>query len=191
MDTNVDHRFKRTWDFFKVNVGALVVATLIILVCACFILPLPWMFLNLLGEIIDAVETGRAVRWQAVYERKGLFLASWGMAIVVGLAEGIGFALCIVPGVLLSLYWFHVPALVSRGRPVLSALGESGTLLQTRGGWADFLLNWLVLMVIHFVGSIVPFGFLATMPLSLIYLANCYLDDTGPSTVPATASPLG
>lgn len=185
MDSHIDQRIKRTWNFFVANVGGLLLGGLVVLVGSLVIIPGPWFALNLLQETIDAARNGRPVRWQATFERKGNFVKSWGLAFAMGIPIAIGFLLLIVPGVLLSLYWFHAPMLAADGRKTLDALSESGRIFRRRNDWAAYFLNWLVPALLSSVsGAIFRPLVILTLPLIMAYLAFCYTDEVGPvSTV--------
>lgn len=184
MDSRIDQRFKRSWDFFLANVGGLLLGGLVALVGWFLIIPGPWFSLNLLQETIESARTGRPVRWQATYERQGNFLKSWGLTLAMGIPISIGYMLLLVPGVLLSLYWFHAPMLAADGRKTLDAIAESGRIFRRRNDWAVYFLNWIIPVILAGVGGITAFALVLTLPLTLAYLAFCYTDEVGPvSTV--------
>jgi hypothetical protein len=185
MDSHIDQRFKRTWDFFLANAGGLLLGSLVAIVGWMVLIPGPWFSLNLLQEALECARTGRTVQWQATFERKGNFLKSWGLTLAMGIPIAIGYMLLIVPGVLLSLYWFHAPMLAADGRNTLDALSESGRIFQRRKDWASYFLNWLVLVVLSAVASATSgIAIVVTLPLTLAYLVFCYTDET--SQVPLT-----
>lgn len=186
MDTQIDKRFKRSWDFFLANAGGLLLGSLVVLVGWFFVIPGPWFSLNLLQEALDCARTGRSVRWQAAFDRQGNFLKSWGLTLAMGISLVLGYLFCIVPGVLLSLYWFHAPMLAADGRGTLDALAESGRLFRRGSDWAAYFLNWLVLAVLSAVGGSTAVAVVLSLPLSLAYLVFCYLDeaDQAPLTPP-------
>lgn len=186
MDSHIDQRFKRTWDFFLANAGSLLLGGLVAIVGWLVVIPGPWFSLNLLQETIESARAGRPLRWQATYDRRGNFLKSWGLALAMGIPIAIGFAFLIVPGVLLSLYWFHAPMLAADGMKTFDALSESGHVFRRRNDWAAYFLNWLVLVVLSALGGITAFAVILTLPLTLVYLAYCYTDEVG--TVPTPAA---
>jgi hypothetical protein len=183
LDSHIDQRFKRTWDFFQANAGVLLLGSLVVLMGSLLVIPGPWLGFNLLQEILECSRSGRTVRWQATYERQGNFLKSWALALGMGIPIAIGYLLLIVPGVLLSLYWLHAPMLVADGRSLSDALAESGRLFRLRHDWAAYFLNWLVLAALWGLGGVSAFVLVLTLPLALVYLALCYTDETGPATL--------
>jgi hypothetical protein len=183
LDSHIDQRFKRTWDFFLANAGGLLLGSLVVIAGSFLVIPGPWFAFNLLQEALECSRSGQRVRWQATYDRQGNFVKSWGLALGMGIPIALGYLLLIVPGVLLSLYWFHAPMLAADGRSVSDALSESGRLFRLRHDWAAYFLNWLVLAVLGGLGGAVTFAVVLTLPLSLVYLALCYTDETGPVTL--------
>ncbi len=179
MDVQIDRRFKRTWDFFVANASALLLGGLIVTAGALVVIPAPWFAFNLLQEILECVRTGRAVRWQATYERQGTFLKSWGLALCMGIPLAVGYALFIVPGILLTLFWWHAPMLAASGHPVVESLTESGRIFQRRKDWAAYFLNFLVLVVLSAVAGMTALATLVTVPLSLVFLAYGHTDELG------------
>ncbi len=183
LDSRIDQRFKRTWDFFLANMEGLLLGTLVVLVGSLLVIPGPWLALNLLRETLECARSGRPVRWRATYARQGNFLRSWGLALAMGIPIFIGYALLIIPGVLLSLYWFHAPMLVADGRRIGDALSESSRIFRTRNDWESYLLNWLVLVALGVLSGVINVAIVLTLPLALVYLAFCYTDETGPVTL--------
>ncbi|HLL84927.1 MAG TPA: hypothetical protein VK420_19820 [Longimicrobium sp.] len=183
MDTRIDQRFSRTWSFFVENAGELLLGSLVVIAGFLVVIPGPWFGLNLLQETLECARTGRRVRWQAAYDRRGNFLKSWGLTFAMGIPILIGYALLIVPGVLLSLVWLHAPVLAAGGRGVVDSLGESYRIFTRRSDWAAYFLNWLVLTMLSALGGITAFAFLLTLPLSVVYLVLCYTDETAPVTI--------
>jgi hypothetical protein len=183
MDTQIDQRLKRTWDFFMTNAAGLLLGSLVVLAGSLVVIPGPWFALNLLQETLECLRTGRPVRWQAAYDRPGNFARSWVLTLVMGIPLALGYALLIVPGVLLSLYWFHAPMLVADGRGVVEALRESGRLFRKRNDWAAYFLNWLILAILGALGGSIGIAIVLTLPIALVYLSLCYTDETGPVTL--------
>ncbi|RKH49298.1 hypothetical protein [Corallococcus llansteffanensis] len=180
MDDRIDARMKRSWDFFLINAEGLLLGGLVVLVGFMVLIPGPWFAFNLLQESLECARTGRTVRWQAAFDRPGNFARSWGLALAMGIPIVLGFALLIVPGVLLSLYWFQAPALAADGRRVGDALTQSGQLFRQRRDWTAYLLNWLVFALLCSLGGVTAVALALTVPLSLVYLVLCYTDETGP-----------
>lgn len=184
MDTHIDQRIKRTWHFFAANASGLLLGGLVVLVGSIVLIPGPWFALNLLQETLESARAGRPVRWQATYERPGNFLKSWALVFVMGIPILIGYALLIVPGVILSLFWFHAPMLVADGRKPLDALSESHRIFQRRKDWAAYLLNWLVPMLLSALTRLTALALLVTLPLTLAYLIHCYTDEVDQAPLP-------
>lgn len=189
LDNRIDQRFRRTWEYFLGNAGDLMLGGLVVIAGSLIVVAGPWFGLNYLQELLECARTGRRVRWQAAYERKGNFWRGWWLTLAMGVPIAIGFALLVVPGVLLSVYWLLAPALVADGRKVLDALGESGRIFGRHKDWATWFLNWLVPCVLLSVGGITAFALVLTLPLSVAYLVLCYVDEVGTATLDGRAPP--
>ncbi len=95
-------------------------------------------------------------------------------AIVVGLASLVGFALCIVPGLLLTgLFLFVTPLIVDKRLGAMEAIGASFNALKPQ--------MWMAMLFAIVVGLLAGIGFLAcglgaliTAPLALITFAVTY-----------------
>jgi len=76
----------------------------------------------------------------------GMVLPLIGAAILCGLATGIGFMLCIIPGILLTLLWFvYQPVLILERSGVINSFSRSQTLMK------GSMMKAFVLGVIMFV----------------------------------------
>lgn len=173
MDTQIDRRFKRAWSFFTENAAQLVISTLVVALAHALVVFGPWTALNLLREVSTCLRTGRPVRWQATYETTSTFLPAWGLALAAGLPILFGLAMCLVPGVLLAIAWFHAPALVAEGEPVLEAMGKSYRMLARHDDWVATLLNGLILVACAVATTFTALLTVVTLPLALAFLALC------------------
>src|SRR6185437_10522471 len=144
--TQIDRRFKRAWDFFTTNAASLVLGTLIVCLGFALVIPGPWVAINLLGEIHDALDQKRPLNWKTTYERTSTFLPAWGLAAVMTFGIAIGTMMCVVPGVLLAIAWYQAPTYVARGQPVFQALADSYHQLHRPDDYVATLLNGLIIV---------------------------------------------
>jgi hypothetical protein len=59
-------------------------------------------------------------------------------------------------------------------------LAESGRIFRRRTDWVAYFLNWLLIAVLNALGGVTAVALVLTLPLTLVYLALCYTDETGP-----------
>lgn len=92
-----------------------------------------------LGGEVSVADGLRAVR--------GRFLSLLGASLLWGMAVTVGFVMCIVPGILLSIMLFaFAPAVVLEEKGPVESLGRSRELAQ--GAWGTIFLTYVVLYVI-------------------------------------------
>jgi hypothetical protein len=115
----------------------------------------------------------------------GPYLSYLGASLLMGIAITFGFALCIVPGVLLALGWFFVAQiLVDRQPGATASLGLSWEL--TKGHRGDLFLFWLLLIGLNLLGLLACcVGVIVTGAMTQLALAWAYLRLTGQATAAA------
>jgi len=187
MDTQIDRRFKRAWDFFTTNAASLVLGTLIVCLGFALVIPGPWVALNLLGEINDALDQKRPVKWKTTYERTSTFLPAWGLAAVMTFGIAVGLMMCVVPGVLLAIAWFHAATFVARGTPVFQALADSFHQLRRPDDYVATLLNSLIIVACALACSFSAVFTVIALPLAMAYLALCTLE-SAPNLPPSAVT---
>ena len=83
------------------------------------------------------------------------------LGIISGIAIGLGFVACLLPGIWLSVLWcLCFPALLFERIGPFKAMGRSGSLIKGRW-WASFLLVVVGYLLVTIIGSIVQYGLLA------------------------------
>ena len=83
------------------------------------------------------------------------------LALIAGIATGIGFVACLLPGIWLSVLWcVAFPALLFERIGPFKAMGRSGSLIKGRW-WASFLLVLVGYLLVTIIGSIIQYGLLA------------------------------
>ena len=134
---------------------------------------------GLIRMAIGTVRTGRAefgLLFSAFDVLPTLLGATLGATILISIASIFGFALCIVPGLLLSgLFMFVVPLIVDQKRGALDAISTSFNTLKPQ--------MWMALLYIIVIGLVGSAGVLAccvgivvTLPLTFLALAITYRD---------------
>lgn len=124
---------------------------------------------------INTVRTGTA-DLSLLFSAGNVVLSLVGAAFVTGIAVGIGFLLCIVPGVIAAIGLSMVTPLIVDGRAgAIGALGESWNAVKPHLGGAFVL--FLVLFLIM-IASAIPcgLGLLVSIPLIQVAIALVYRD---------------
>jgi uncharacterized membrane protein len=145
-----------------------------------------WAAATMFRMIVRRVREGRPATYADMKETDqiGAFAVAF---VILGVLVGIGYALLVVPGLILVTLWIYaLPLVVDRGIGVGEAMSESRRLAAAPGYFTTFL-TWLVgalvvgiivsvLNVIPVVGLIV--GLLAA-PFELAYVLDMYFQATG------------
>ncbi len=145
-----------------------------------------WAAATMLRMIVRRVREGRPATYADMKETDeiGAFAVAF---VILGVLIGIGYALLVIPGLILVTLWIYaLPLVVDRRISVGEAMSESRRLAAAPGYFTTFLA-WLVgalvvgiivslLNVIPVVGLIV--GLLA-VPFELAYVLSMYFQATG------------
>ncbi|MGW6728324.1 hypothetical protein ACWF9G_20695 [Nocardia sp. NPDC055029] len=109
--------------------------------------------------------------------------------ILVGLATGIGFVLCILPGLVIAFFtWWTMQFVIDRDQDAISAIKSSFSAISSNAG--PLLLLALALFGINIVGALLcGLGLLVTVPLTIIASTYAYRVVTGGPVVGAAATP--
>ncbi len=155
-------------DFWNV-----VLVNLIGLFLCCFIVSLPPLIIGLVRFNAKAV-AGQKGSFDDLFSGFAEFGTSWLMFIVMIVLLGVGFVLCYLPGIYLSIAWMFAWNLLADKRGSFwECLEMSRQAVTAHWGWA-FLLT-IVAQIIANAGLIACFvGVLATMPLYGLMLAAAY-----------------
>ncbi|HEX4695225.1 hypothetical protein [Sphingomonas sp.] len=111
---------------------------------------------GLVRATMTAAEGHRATLGECLSTGLRRALPLLGLAIVMGLGLILGFALLIVPGVILYLVWsVAVPVTVVERRGVIESLGRSGELTKGARGtiFALFVIVWAIMLAATMVAS--------------------------------------
>ncbi|MGW5440174.1 hypothetical protein [Nocardia asteroides] len=99
--------------------------------------------------------------------------------ILVGLATGIGFVLCILPGLVVAFFtWWTMQFVIDRNQDAITAIKSSFSAISGNAG--PLLLLALALFGINVVGALLcGVGLLVTVPLTIIASTYAYRVVTG------------
>lgn len=151
----------------------IVLVNLVGLFLCCFIVTLPPLIIGLVRFNAKAV-AGQKGSFDDLFSGFAEFGTSWLMFIVMIVLLSVGFVLCYLPGIYLSIAWMFAWNLLADKRGSFwECLEMSRQAVTAHWGWA-FLLT-IVAQIIANAGLIACFvGVLATMPLYGLMLAAAY-----------------
>ena len=115
------------------------------------------------------------------------FLGALAAGLLITLFVIIGFALCIIPGLVIAgMYMFTFHFMADRKQDFWQAM-ESSRKLVARD-YFGFVMFGLVLLVINFVGVTLVVGCLVTFPWTAYAVSAAYYDCVGSASAPAPES---
>ncbi|MEY1677033.1 hypothetical protein AB4Z55_22955 [Gordonia sp. ABKF26] len=108
-----------------------------------------------------------------------------GTAILVGIITGIGYALCIIPGIIAMFFlMFSVVATIDKSLSPINAMKASFELTKSKVG--DSILTLLVTYAINLVGVLVCYvGLIVAAPVAQLFLVHCWRRLNGAPIAPA------
>jgi uncharacterized membrane protein len=135
-----------------------------------------------LGGVLDIAD-GRPVTIGSFFKPRnigGVVIAS----LIVGILTSIGYALCVVPGLVVSIFAiFTTVALIDRNLSPIDAIKASVNIAKANFG--QVLLAWLLIAVITFIGSLLcGIGLLVALPVSTLFLVYTYRRLSGGQVAP-------
>jgi uncharacterized membrane protein len=95
-------------------------------------------------------------------------------SVIVGVLTAIGEALCVLPGLIVSLFTiFTVVSIVDRNLRPMDAIRASFDTVKSN--FVQVLLAWLIIGVILTVGALVcVVGLLVAVPVAALFLVHTY-----------------
>jgi uncharacterized membrane protein len=107
-------------------------------------------------------------------------------SLIVGIVGSIGYALCIIPGLVVSIFTiFTTLFIVERGLAPIDGIKASIDVVKSNFG--PVLLTWLLVAVITVVGALVcGVGLLVAVPVAVLFLVHTYRKLTNGQVAPLT-----
>ncbi|WP_074851265.1 hypothetical protein [Gordonia westfalica] len=108
-----------------------------------------------------------------------------GTAILVGIITGIGYVLCIIPGIIAMFFlMFSVVATIDKSLSPINAMKNSFELTKSKVG--DSIITLLVTYAINLVGVLVCYvGLIVAAPVAQLFLVHCWRRLNGAPIAPA------
>ncbi|ABE52171.1 glycerophosphoryl diester phosphodiesterase membrane domain-containing protein [Methanococcoides burtonii] len=168
--------FSRSWNAFKDNVAAFIVATIIVVFGSIFIVTIAPLFYGLTYMAVKGLR-GEKVEINDVFEGFNRFVKSWVLLLVSVILIGIGYMLLVLPGLILSiLLIYSFPLLVIKDYGAMDAIKESIDI--SKPNFVDSLVLFIIVAIISAIGGITYIVSLVTIPiitLALVAAAESYL----------------
>ena len=170
--------FKRGWDLFVKDIGALLVGGIIAVVLSVLTLGIlvgP-LFAGLYGMVVHRVRDGRAAEVGDVFGQMDRFWSFFAAAVVLVILIGLA-SITIVGGVLLATIWLYVfPLMVDRRMGLGEAMKASKDLVLERGFWQH-----LAFVILTIIISSIANGWLALLatPFVIALTVAAYFEAGG------------
>lgn len=162
------------------NIVALILLTLLLLVISflSFGLLAAVASAGYVQAIIRLAREGREPRMQDIFSHMHLFLPLLGFSIVTAVAVLIGYALLVLPGIILAglityACLYMLPLMTDKQMPLIDAVQESWR-MTTTGNLADNIIIAVIFIGVVTIGGSALVGTLLTQPLATVFLAIVY-----------------
>ena len=164
------------------NVVALILLTLLLIAVSAisFGLLAPVASAGYMHAVIRLVREGREPRMQDIFSHMNLFLPLLGFGILVTVVIFIGYALLVLPGIILACLityacLYMLPLMTDRQMPLFDAIKESWRMVTT-GNLADNIIVAILFIGVITIGGSTLIGTLLTQPFATVFLAVVYLE---------------
>ena len=178
--------FKRGWDLFVKDIGALLVGGIVALVLSVLTLGIlagP-LCAGLYGMVARRVRDGKVAEVGDVFGQMDRFWSYFAAALVLGVLIGLA-SITIIGGVLLATIWIYVfPVMVDRRVGLGEAMKASKDMVLEHGFWQHLALVVLIIVI----GSVAN-GLLALLatPFVIALTAAAYFEAGGEEQATAAA----
>ena len=164
MEDMINEIVTKAFNIFKKQYVALILGTLVALLGMIFIITIPPLAFGLYFMCINAAK-GKKAQISDVFRGFDYFFTSWGLFIVAFLAISVGFALLVIPGLLLMvLFQYAVVIAITEKKGAINSLERSYEIAKKNFSFSVVLL--ILSAVISSVGGLTRIGVLITLPFT-------------------------
>lgn len=182
VEQNLNYVFKISFDIFKKQYVALILATLIALVGSILIITAPPLFFGIYWMASQAAK-GKRVKTTDVFRGFDYFLTSWALFILWLVMFIIGLILLVIPGILVTIMFQYAVALaINEKLGAIDALKKSYSLARANFSYSFIL--WLAVMVLLVLGGATRIGNVVTIPFAALLLTVASSRLTGKKSAP-------
>lgn len=171
---------ERSFNLTLENIVALILLSLLLVAISTLSLGLlaPVASAGYMHALIRMVREGREPRMQDVFSHMHLFLPLLGFGILATIVILIGYALLVLPGILLAIgitytCLYMLPLMTDKKLPLVDAIKESFR-MTTTGSLADNIIVAVLFIGVVTIGGSTLIGTLLTQPFATVFLAVVY-----------------
>ncbi len=166
---------RKTWGGFVNQILTLILFTLLGAVLCITIVLIPTVTRGLTKGFLDYAREGKQPDYALLWDFKDFGQMAL-VVIIVGVALSIGYTLCIIPGVLLNIFFLYcVLYMVDKNMGAIEGITASKDLVM-KTGFGTNLIVTLIIVLLFFIGTLVALGWVLTAPFSFLFLTYVYLE---------------
>ncbi|MDJ0763360.1 MAG: hypothetical protein QNJ97_10255 [Myxococcota bacterium] len=171
-----EYLLKMTWKQYISGIIKLVLFFLVGAVLCITIVLIPTVAAGWTRGVLAYIRTGTFPEMNELWKFDNYFQTAV-LIVVGGILIAIGWALLIVPGVILSVWWLYaIFFIVDRKMEFFEALGASKAAVSESGFFAHFVLLLILLFLNGVASALGGVGTILTMPFTYILVALAYLE---------------
>lgn len=173
--------FKYAWEIFVKDIVVLLVGGLIAGILSFITLGILGgpLYGGIVRMIIRRIRENKSAEIGDIFSAMNQFGVLFLTTLVLGILIFLGFALCIVPGILLATIWMYVLVFIVDKRLSMGEAMSKSKELVTRVGFGMHLVVLLILGVIAGVLSVTYIGGLVVSPFFIVVVCVMYFMFTG------------
>jgi len=184
------------WDLTLRHIVSLVLMTLVMSAVSFLTLGIlaPVLSAGYMHALLRTIREGREPKIQDLFSHMRLFLPLLLFGVVVLVAVMVGFALLVLPGMLVLFAvafccLYMLPLMTDARLGLIDAVKES-TSMAFRDNVAEHAVVVILFLVISAIGSSVFIGFLFTQPLATLFLISVYEEKRSGAYPPAAPNSI-
>jgi len=171
---------EQTWSLFVANLPALLISTLVLLVCSAISLGImaPVLMAGYMQSLLLLVRENRKPEVGDLFSYMRLFFPLLAFTVLVALVFGIGFAMLVLPGiaVILAVSFFcmyMMPLMTDQELGLVEAVKESGR-MALQPPVSEHIAVIAVFLVLNSIGNSTGIGVLFTQPFATLFVLSVY-----------------
>jgi len=177
---NFKTHLEKAWNLTLKYIAPLIILTLVMLI-VCFVtigILAPVAMAGYMQAVLMMMREGREPKVQDIFSQMKLFFPLFGFGLAVFIAVMIGFALFMLPGIIIALAisfccLYMIPLMTDRKAGLFDAIKESYA-IATKGNIVDNIAVFVIFIGLLAIGGSVFIGSLFTQPFATIFLMSVY-----------------
>ena len=171
---------EQTWSLFVANLPALLISTIVLLVCSTISLGImaPVLMAGYMQSLLLLVRENRKPEVGDLFSYMRLFFPLLAFTVLVVLVFGIGLTMLILPGiaVLLAVSFFCIymmPLMTDQELGLVEAVKESSR-MALQPPVSEHIAVIAVFLVLNSIGNSTGIGVLFTQPFAILFVLSVY-----------------